>query len=230
MQNSKQYSIPASSPKHIDSAAPIMLADQVFEALQDSIVKGELRPNQRVVEIEIARKMGTSRTPVHEALKRLELIGYLTANKSRGLIVADHDMIQIKSLFEIRQALECMALELSCPLVTEEQMRKAEDYITLMGKAIRDHDIERYVDLHGKFHMELYSSCENNRLKSLISIFRYQYFDKMLSRAQTQRELYTILKYHTDILEAVRKRMTLRATKLLTRHIKYSLKIALRRL
>jgi len=230
VQDCSQNSIPDSSPNNIDNSTPKILADQVFEVLQESIVSGELRPNQRIVEADIAKKLGTSRTPVREALKKLELTGYVAANRSGGLVVADYDAMQIKSLYEIREALECMALELSCPRITEERILRAEDYLIRMSETVRNRNIDQYIDLHGKFHIELYSCCENSRLDSLISIFRYQHFDRLLARMQTQRELQTIMKYHREILEAVRKRMILRATKLLRRHFRYSSKIALRRL
>ena len=229
MRYGRHDGIPNSLPELVQDTGRRVLAERVFEALQQSVTNGELRPNQRLVESEIARKMGTSRTPVREALKRLEMTGYANLNISGGLIVADHTM-QIQSLYEIREALECMALELSCANITEEQIRKTEGYYTGISEAIQNHDTEKYIKLHRAFHEELYSACENDRLKSLISTFRYQYFDIRLARMQTSRELSVISKYHGQILEAARKRNGLRASKLLRRHFRYSLKIALRRL
>ena len=229
MRYSRQDSIPNSLPKTVQDTGRRVLAERIFEALQQSITDGELRPNQRLVESEIARKLGTSRAPVHDALKRLEMTGYASANISGGLVVADHTM-QIQSLYQIREALECMALELSCANITEKQIRKAEGYYTGICEAIQNHDTEKYIKLHRAFHEELCSACENDRLMSLISTFRYQYFDIRLARLQTARELSAISKYHAQILEAARKRNGLRASKLLRRHFRYSQKIALRRL
>jgi DNA-binding GntR family transcriptional regulator len=229
MRAGRQNSIPNSSQTGTSNSNGQMLTEQVFEAIQELIIKGEFRPNQRLIEAELARKLGTSRTPVREALKRLEMTGYVSPNVSGGVIVADYS-VQVQSLITIREALECMALELSCPTVTEDQMRKMEDYHKRIGDAIANSDIEQYVVLHGKFHEELYSACNNDRLKSLISIFRYPHFDRMLVRVQTERELLTVTKYHGEILEAVRKKNTNRAVRLLKRHFRYSLKIALRRL
>ena len=229
MRHSRQNGIPNSSPERVHDTSRPILAERVFEALQQAITDGELRPNQRLVESEIASKLGTSRTPVREALKRLEMTGYASSNMSGGLIVADHTM-QIQSLYEIREALECMALELSCANIAEKQIRKAEGYYTGISEALKNHDTEKYIKLHRAFHEELYNACGNDRLKSLISMFRYQYFDIRLARMQTPRELSVISKYHGQILEAARKRDGLRASKLLKRHFRYSLKIALRRL
>ena len=233
MREGKQTGIPKSSPNSLPKSDSNLnhevLAERVFDEIQQLIISGEFRPNQRLVESDIAKRLGTSRTPIRDALKRLELTGYVTPNPSGGLLVADHTM-QIKSLFEIREALECMALELSCPYLTEEQIRKAEDSLKFMVTTLANRDIEQYIMLHSKFHEELYVACNNERLRSFISIFRYPHFDKMLARVETKRELDAVIRYHSDILEAVRKRNTNRAMKLLKRHYKYSLKIALRRL
>lgn len=229
MKYGKRNSIPKRTPKRIRNKDQRVLAEQVFEVLQQSIVNGELRANQRLVESEIAKKLGTSRTPVREALKRLEITGYASTRPGGGLIVADHSM-QVQSLFEIREALECMAVRLSCSHITEEQIRKAEDYYTRSTEAIRNEDTEQYVKLHRAFHEELYSACGNDRLKSLISTFRYQYHDKQLARMYTSREWHGQIKYHGQILEAVRERNARRTEKLLRRHLRNSLKIALRRL
>ena len=220
---------PNSSAENASNLDHEVLAERIYDEVQQLIISGELRANQRLIESDIARRLGTSRTPVREALKRLELTGYAVPNPSRGLVVADHTM-QIKSLFEIREALECMALELSCPYLTEEQVGKAEDYLKCIANTLRKHDIEQYIGLHRQFHETLYVACDNERLRALISIFRYPQLDKMLARLQTRRELDAIMKYHSKILEEIRRRNVGRATKLLKRHFRYSLKIALRRL
>jgi len=220
---------PNSSPESASSLNHEVLAERIYDEIHQLIISGELRANQRLVESDIAKRLGTSRTPVREALQKLELTGYAVPNPSGGLLVADQIM-QLKSLFEIREALECMALELSCPHLTEEQIDKAEDYLKCIANTLRNHDIEQYIRLHRQFHETLYVACNNERLRALICIFRYPQLDRMLARLQTRRELDAIMKYHSNILEEIRKRNANRATKLLKRHFRYSLKIALGRL
>ena len=206
------------------------LAEQVFEVLQRHIVTGELRPNQRLVESEIAKRVGTSRTPVREALKRLELGGYVNVLSGGGLVVVDHSGMQIQSLFEIREALECVAIRSACRYITEKQINKAEEYYTRSIEAARNHDIEEYMKMHGAFHEELYAACGNKTLQSLIRTFRYQYFDRRLTRVYTLRQWRTQGRHHGQILEAVRERNVRRAEKALRRHLGHSLKVALQRL
>ena len=78
MRQGRHNSILNRPPEPFHSRDQRVLAEQVFDVLQQSIVDGELRPNQRLVESEIARNLGTSRTPVREALKRLEMTGYVS--------------------------------------------------------------------------------------------------------------------------------------------------------
>ena len=207
------------------------LADQAFEALKQGIDSGELRPNQRLVELEIAKKLGVSRTPTREALKRLELAGYATTASGGGLIVAELSTVeQIQNQFEIREALETAAIKLACQRATEKQINKAEEYYKRGMEAILNRDMEQYVELHRKFHEALYAACGNKQLLSLVRLFRYLYFDRRLTRVYTPRDWGTQIKHHSRILEALRERNASRAEKALVRHLRVSLRVALQRL
>lgn len=230
MQMNERNSIQSSVPSLAVDKSRSNFADQVFEVLRQHIVTGELRPNQRLIESEIAKELGVSRTPVREALKRLEVNGYVSTLPGGGLIVTEHSTEQIQCLFEIREALETMAIKLACDHVTEEQINKAEEYYIHSLEAIRNGDIDRYIGLHGSFHEELYAPCGNEQLLSLVRMFRYQYFDRRLARVYTPRDWHTQIEHHSRILKAVRERNARRAEKALQRHLRVSLKVALQRL
>ena len=138
--------------------------------------------------------------------------------------------MKIQSLFEIREALECMAVILSCQHITDEQIRQTEGYYTRSKEAMLNHDTDEYVKWHRAYHEALYSACRNDQLKSLIHTNRRQFFDQRLNRMYTLRERRTQIRQHGQILEAVRERNGRRAGKLLQRHLRDSLKIALQRL
>ncbi len=233
MRKSKQFSV-QSTIRIVSTSlnkSKGTLADQVFDVLQKQIVAGELRPNQRLVESEIAERLGISRTPVREALKRLEVTGYTSAFSSRGLIVVEHSTSrQIQSLFETREALEGMAIKLACERATEEQIRKAEEYYTRGVEALRNNDIDEYLEMHSTLHEELCAGCGNEQLLSLIRIFRYQYFDRRLTRVYTPREWRTQIKNHGRLLEAVRERNPHRVEKAIQRSFGHGLRVALKRL
>jgi len=204
-------------------------SDRVFEEIREWIDAGELLPHQRLVELELAKRLGTSRTPVHIALKQLEILGYVTMH-SGSMIVAEHSLSRIQSLYELREALESKAIKLACKLITEEQINKAEEHLTNLIQAVRNRDIEKFVQSDRAFHEELCSVCNNDQLSSLVKIFRYQYQDRRLARVYTFRDWYMQITQHSRILETVRARNELRAEKAVRRHLISTMRTALTRL
>ena len=226
--------------KRLQSSVPIFAAEnlgskvsiQVFELLRQQIITGELQPNQRLVEADIAKRLGVSRTPVREALRRLEFTGYACASQNNGLsVTAEHSATQIRSLYEIREVLEVGAIKLACERATEKQIDKAEEYYIKGVEAFRDgDDIDRRIELYCCFHEELYAACGNEQLLSLVRTFRYRYVDRRLARVYTKKEWRTQITHHGQILNAVRKRNARLAEKALQKHLRSSLEVALKRL
>ena len=230
MQMSEPNSIQSSVPSLAVDKSRSNFADQVFEVLRQHIVTGKLRPNQRLVESGIAEELGVSRTPVRQALKSLEIVGCVRALSNGGVVVIEHSTEQILYLYEIREALETMAVKLACDRATEEQLNKVEEFYNRGVEVMRNGDISRYIELHRGFEEELYASCGNEGLLSLIQTFRNQYYNRRIHRVLTSRDWRTQLKHHGRILKALRKRSADRAAKALERHLRTSLKVALQRL
>ena len=87
------------------------LRDVVFQTLRNAILKGELKPGERLMEIQLAQKLGVSRTPVREALRKLELEGLVIMIPRRGAIVADITIQDLNDVLEVREALEELAVK-----------------------------------------------------------------------------------------------------------------------
>ncbi len=223
----EQGGIPNRTPNISRSEFVGTLAGRVFEEIKRRIITGELRPNQRLVESEIARNLSVSRTPVREALKKLETMRYVSILPNGGLVVTEHTPEQMESLFEIREALETMAIKLACQRSTEKQIEDATAYYHQAIEAFINRDYDKYIELHGHFHEALYCPCGNEQLLSLIRTFRYQYFDQQLTRVYNTLDWRSQIKQHSKILEAFRERNENKAEKALKRHLRNSLKIAL---
>src|SRR3954471_15798899 len=86
--------------------------DSVYEQLRSEIVRGQLRPNERLIEAELAERLQVSRTPIREGLQRLAADG-LVASRLRGWIVYEHTLDQIRDIYETRAALEGFAARLA---------------------------------------------------------------------------------------------------------------------
>lgn len=107
---------------HMDEYLP--LRDVVFNTLRQAILKGELKPGERLMEIALAQKLGVSRTPIREAMRKLELEGLVVMIPRRGAQVANITEKDLNDVLEVRIALENMATEKACTRMTEEEMGK----------------------------------------------------------------------------------------------------------
>jgi DNA-binding GntR family transcriptional regulator len=216
--------------EHKTSSQKVNYAEMVVIKLRDDIVSGRLRPNERLVESDIAQRMKISRTPVREALKLLEMQGYLSRLPSGGLVVIDHSPSQIRNLYEIREALETMALKLACQRATEREIEQAAELHERMFEVVQKRDINQFIELNSAFHNQLLSACGNEQLWSLLQIFRDQYFDRRLVHVFNASEWRAMPKQHQRLLDAVRQRNPRLAEKAVHEHIKIALGIAIGRL
>jgi len=175
------------------------LTDQVFSTLRERIVTGQIRPNERLIESEIAKGFGSSRTPVREAFRMLQSAGYVTTLLSgRQVAVTDYSSGKLEKLFEIREALETMAIKLACQCISEKEIKKAEEYYRRSVEAFNNHDIEQSVELDYRWVVSMYIS----------------------------RDWARQIKQHGQILEAVRGRNALKAERRTRKHLRTSLRIA----
>jgi len=232
MQNSIQDGIPNRPQPTRSGATPRRgnYAQDAQEEIRQAIVSGKLRPNQRLVESELARELEMSRTPVREAVKLLEMQGYVTKLPSGGVIVTDHSPSQIRNLCEVREALETMAMKLACQRATGEQLERAEAYHNRSIEVIQRREVDEFIRLNIDFHSELYAACGNEQLLSLIETFRDQVFDRRIVRAFTKSDWRAMATHHARFLEAVRKRDTRLAEKIVHNHVRIVLKIGVERL
>ncbi len=201
-----------------------------LERLRQAIVTGNLRPNERLVESQIAKKLGMSRTPIREALKQLEMQGYLSKLPNGGLVVTDHSPSQVRSLYEIREALETMAIKLACQRATKEQLDKAAEYHARSIEVINNRDVNQFIELNSAFHNGLFAACGNEQLWSLIQVFRDQFFDRRLVRVFSAGDWRTMIRHHQRLLDAVRQKNVRLAEKAVHEHVRIAMRIALERL
>ena len=98
------------------------LRDVVFQTLRQAILKGELEPGERLMEIQLANKLGVSRTPIREAIRKLELEGLVLMIPRKGAEVAEITEKSLRDVLEVRSSLEDLAVELACERISEEQI------------------------------------------------------------------------------------------------------------
>lgn len=197
------------TPIKLDSYQP--LREVVCESLRDAIRKGILKPGQRIMEIKLAEELGVSRTPVREAIRKLELEGYVVMMPRRGTYVADMSIRDINEIFEIRTALESLSNGLAAEHITEDELEHLQRLLVVIGGYIKEYEdgpdreaaMDKIVKTDIEFHDLLYHAARNNRLVGIISNLRDQ-----LTRFRTLSMSYpgrleATLDEHREIVEAI---------------------------
>jgi DNA-binding GntR family transcriptional regulator len=200
----------------LDRGAPPRTATQyVLEALRDGIATRKLEEGQQLVQNDIAETLNVSRMPVREALRILEAEGWVEFSPRRGAVVASLSVNDVPQIFEIRFALEALALRKSVPAVSSTILDRAASFLDDMDA---ESDIGRWVDLNRRFHLTLYAEA-GARLLDLIesqyaAVDRYLRLElaEMHNADESQEE-------HRAILAACRAREVEEAVMLLEPHI-----------
>ncbi len=159
-------------PIKLDSYKP--LRELVCETIRQAIIDGTFSPGERLMEIQLADEMGVSRTPVREAIRKLELEGFVVMIPRRGTYVADISIKDITEIYEIRTSLDVLAAGLAAERITDEELETLNRLLVEIGQHIADNDMEKIVGADTAFHDVLYQASRNERLVSIINNLREQ--------------------------------------------------------
>ncbi|HEY8495691.1 MAG TPA: GntR family transcriptional regulator [Limnochordales bacterium] len=204
-------------PIKLDNYKP--LRELVFEAIREAIISGHLKPGERLMEIQLAEELGVSRTPVREAIRKLEQEGFVVMVPRKGAYVADISMKDIAEVFEIRGALEGLAAELAAERATEEELERLERLLVAIGECIERQDVDGMIEKDTEFHDLLFSASHNERLVQILSLLREQ-IQRFRSRTLARVERMKVaLEEHKAIVEALGRRDSELARSLAEAHI-----------
>ncbi len=195
------------------------LRDIVFEHLRTAIITGALRPGERLMELQLAEDMGVSRTPVREAIRKLELEGLVSMVARRGAYVSDLSIRDIAETFEVRAALESLAAGLATERIVPEELEQLERVLVEIGACEQRDDIERMVELDEEFHALLFAATRNSKLSQIISNLREQIARFRRSSLSTPGRIKAVFHEHKSIVEAISDRNSALAQALAREHI-----------
>lgn len=159
-------------PIRLDSYKP--LRELVCENIRQAIIDGTFSPGERLMEIQLADEMGVSRTPVREAIRKLELEGFVVMIPRRGTYVADISIKDITEIYEIRITLDELAAGLAAERITDDELAQLNYYLLEIGKHVANNDLDKIVEVDTAFHDVLYTASRNERLRSIINNLREQ--------------------------------------------------------
>jgi len=201
-------------PVKLDSYKP--LREIVLEALREAIVSGVLEPGERLMEIQLAEELGVSRTPIREAIRKLELEGFVVMIPRKGAYVAGVSYKDVKDVFEIRAALEGLAAGLAAEKITDEEIEQME---RVLHYEKEPENLEEMIQADTDFHALLYKASRNEKLIGILANLREQIQRfRATSLAVPGRVKYAIAE-HREILEAIARHDVKEAQALATAHI-----------
>jgi len=197
-----------------------LIKDRVFDELRKDIINNTLLPGTKLKEEDIARTLGVSRTPVREAINRLELEGFVKLIPQRGAYVARATEKDVEEIFILREFLEGLAARLAAPRITNASMEKLKTCVERFTESKDEMKLaSEYSKMNTLFHYTIIQSSENRRLiRIAIDLFDYsQSF--LLSPLGFASRLDGSLQQHFDIIEALEKRNSESAEHLMRQHI-----------
>ncbi len=182
------------------------LRDVVFHTLRQAILKGEMEPGERLMEIQLAKKLGVSRTPIREAIRKLELEGLVIMIPRKGAEVAGITEKALRDVLEVRRSLEELAIELAVARMKDEDIRALETARIEFKEALNSSDMIRIAQADEKFHDVIYAGTYNDRLVQILNNLRDQIYRYRLEYIKDVGKRQLILIEHENILNAVKTR------------------------
>jgi DNA-binding GntR family transcriptional regulator len=200
-------------------SAPPSLQEFAYAALRQAIVSHELTAGQRLVEAELAEKLGISRSPVREALRRLQQDGLVQLRPREGVYVSSVTVDEVDDVFRIRAALESTAAALAAERATEDQLSEMEALVASMNEAVQSGDPDSAIAYSDAFHRAITLAARVPRLAYMFDQIYTHVFHFRSITLRTPGRAYDAAEDHIQLMEALRRRDPEEARTIMERHI-----------
>lgn len=204
------------------------IVDHAVKSLEDMIIKGKLKPGQKIKEQEISTRLGISRPPLREAFKILEAEGLIRREPRRGVFVSELKDTDIWEIYTLKTALYSLAVTLAVDNMKNGDIEKMEKIVTRMEAVVHGHsnpDILKYEELNNLFHDTTANMTGHGRLKKLHQSLNNQVKRMAYRSFQDLDHLKESCRYHRKILEAMKNRDKGLAEQLTREHILRGLEV-----
>lgn len=195
------------------------LRDVVFNTLRQAILRGELKPGERLMEIQLANKLGVSRTPIREAIRKLELEGLVLMIPRKGAEVAEITEKSLRDVLEVRRALEELAVQLACEKITKEEIRELERVAKEFQQVVNSRDITEIAEVDVCFHDIIYTATDNQKLIQLLNNLREQMYRYRVEYLKRDGVFPQLIAEHEAIIRHIENNEKEKATEVMCRHI-----------
>ena len=195
------------------------LRDVVFHTLRRAILMGELEPGERLMELQLTEKLGVSRTPIREAIRKLELEGLVVMVPRKGAAVARITKKDLLDVLEVRCSLEELAVDLACERISEEALQQLEHSMKEFQESFSGEDITIIAERDIQFHDIIFEATNNRRLIQMVSNLQEQMYRYRIEHLKNPDTYSQILQEHEEILFCLQKRKKEEEKAAIRRHI-----------
>ena len=215
---------------HVNMNEYLPLREVVFNTLRQAILRGELKPGERLMEIALANRLGVSRTPVREAIRMLELEGLVIMIPRRGAQVAQITEQDLNDVLEVRLGLEELAVRFACERITDEEIKALGLAVKEFEKKMSNNELSAQAEADVKFHEIIYGATHNQRLVQIINNIREQMYRYRIEYLKDVESRKTLVKEHYEICDALKRRDAESAVEKMCIHIRNQQEAILRSL
>ncbi len=188
---------------HADMDEFLPLRDVVFNTLRRAILIGELKPGERLMEIHLADRLGVSRTPIREAIHKLEREGLVTIVPRRGAEVAQITEKSMNDVLEVRRALDALCAELACDRITEEGLAALQNACGEFERCVKTGDSKKIAQADVALHDIIVQATGNQRLIQLVNNLSEQMYRYRFEYIKDSSQHKTLVEEHRIIYQSI---------------------------
>ena len=196
-----------------------LFRDEICDYIKESILMGELKPGDRIVETRCAKELGVSQSPVREAIRELEIIGLVENIPFQGCYVKEHTIKDVKDSYKVRISLETLGMKYAIESITDEQLKEIYDVMKDMETAADNHDFDLYIKHDTLFHQKIIEVSRNTMMLRLWNQCHVIEWTCIGTRKLSDRGLKNLAVRHQAIYHALEERNEEKALKAVTSHL-----------
>ncbi len=183
--------------------AYLPLRDVVFHTLREAILKGELKPGERLMELQLAAKLGVSRTPIREAIRMLEQEGLAVTIPRKGAEVAKMTEKDMEDVLQIREVLDELAASIACEQMTREQLETLKTTMREFEEFTKTGNVKKIAEADVKFHDVIYQATGNPKLVNMLNNLREQMYRYRIEYLKDEKNYPVLIREHSQIVEGL---------------------------
>lgn len=195
-----------------------VLSDTIFDILREKILKGDYQQGEKIKEKQIADELNVSRTPVRECFKQLEQEGLIENIPNRGAFVIGFTKQDIEALYEIRRAVESIAITWAIDRISEEELKQLQEVYELMEFYTQKNDVEKIMEINTEFHEIIHTASKSRFISQILKSCQF-YVKEARKAALTADRLIESLKEHKAILDCLYNHDEEKAVEVMSLHL-----------